>query len=153
MDSRSTVELPAPQPHTAVPSSVSVSSRMSRQARRDTAPELALRRELHRLGLRYRVDHPLPGLPRRRADVVFSAAQLAVFIDGCFWHACPQHATQPASNAEWWQTKLARNVARDRDTDRHLEELGWSVLRFWEHDDMTAAAQVVHEAWRRHRTT
>jgi DNA mismatch endonuclease (patch repair protein) len=124
---------------------------MSRQGRRDTEPELALRRELHRLGLRYRVDHPLPGMPRRRADVVFTAVHLAVFVDGCFWHACPEHATQPASNATWWSEKLKANVARDRDTDARLIEQGWCVLRFWEHADMRAAADTVEDTWRRRR--
>ncbi|NTW40006.1 MAG: very short patch repair endonuclease [Cellulomonadaceae bacterium] len=124
---------------------------MSRQARRDTAPELALRRELHRRGMRYRVDHPLPDMPRRRADVVFTAARLAVFVDGCFWHACPEHATQPSANSVWWRDKLAKNVARDRDTDTHLAGVGWMVLRFWEHSDMAAAALVVETEWRARR--
>jgi DNA mismatch endonuclease, patch repair protein len=137
---------PAPARHIAVPSSASVSARMSRQGRRDTEPELALRRELHRLGLRYRVDHPLPGMLRRRA-----AVHLAVFVDGCFWHACPEHATQPASNATWWSEKLKANVARDRDTDARLIEQGWCVLRFWEHADMRAAADTVEDTWRRRR--
>ena len=145
------VGLPTPPRHVATPSSPGVSARMSRQGRRDTAPELALRRELHRLGLRYRVDQVLPGMPRRRADIVFTAARLAVFVDGCFWHACPDHATQPASNAAWWREKLAANVARDRDTDVRLTAQGWQVLRFWEHADMHAAAALVEETWRRRR--
>jgi DNA mismatch endonuclease, patch repair protein len=120
---------------------------LSRQKRRDTAPELLLRRELHSRGLRYRVDAPLPGLPRRRADVLFSRARIAVFVDGCFWHSCPEHGTSPANNAAWWREKLARNVARDRSTDAHLETLGWAVLRFWEHDDMSAAASQVVDSW------
>jgi DNA mismatch endonuclease (patch repair protein) len=83
---------------------------------RDTAPELALRRELHRRGLRYRVDMPvIPGL-RRRADVVFPRARVAVFVDGCFWHGCPQHATFAKSNAAFWAAKIAANKARDTDT-------------------------------------
>ncbi|MFS0703401.1 very short patch repair endonuclease [Cellulomonas sp. 179-A 9B4 NHS] len=134
-----------------MPSSASVSARMARQARRDTDPELALRRALHRRGLRYLVDAPLPSIPRRRADVLLPRARVAVFVDGCFWHACPLHATQPASNSEWWRAKLERNVARDRDTDARLGAAGWLVLRFWEHDDMTAAADVVMEAWRTRR--
>lgn len=116
------------------------SARMARQARRDTAPELLLRRELHRLGLRYRVDQALPGMPRRRADVLFSRAKVAVFVDGCFWHGCPEHKTAPANNAGWWTAKLARNVERDRETDAHLSSLGWTVLRFWEHENMKQAA-------------
>lgn len=116
------------------------SARMSRQATRDTEPELLLRRELHRLGLRYRVDHALPGMPRRRADILFTRAKVAVFVDGCFWHACPEHKTAPANNAAWWSAKLARNVARDRETDEHLSSLGWTVLRVWEHENVIQAA-------------
>lgn len=128
-----------------VPVPPAVHSRMSRQGAKDTTPEWALRRELHRRGLRYRVDAPLPGMPRRRADVLFRKARLAVFVDGCFWHCCPVHGVAPKSNAEWWKTKLGRNVARDRETDEHLEDLGWNVLRFWEHEDMVLAAdQVEH---------
>ena len=124
------------------------SARMARQHRRDTEPELLLRRELHRLGFRYRVDHPLPGLPRRRADVLFTRARVAVFVDGCFWHGCPEHKTSPANNAAWWATKLARNVERDRETDAHLLALGWKVLRVWEHEDMQQAAMRIGEILR-----
>lgn len=119
---------------------------MRRAKRRDTAPELALRRELHRRGLRYRVDRPLPGMPRRRADVWFGPARVAVFVDGCFWHGCPEHTTVPRANRQWWIDKIGANVARDRDTDVHLEQLGVLVLRFWEHDDPCAAADVVEAA-------
>jgi len=120
-----------------------VAARMSHQARRDTAPELALRRELHRRGLRFRVDQPLAGMPRRRADVLFTRARVAVFVDGCFWHSCPLHATSPTTNAEWWSKKLLRNVERDRDTDARLITAGWSVLRFWEHEEAIHAADAV----------
>lgn len=113
---------------------------MSRQATRDTEPELQLRRELHRLGFRYRVDHPLPGMPRRRADILFTRAKVAVFVDGCFWHGCPEHKTAPANNAAWWAAKLARNAERDRETDAHLVSLGWTVVRVWEHETMEQAA-------------
>lgn len=116
---------------------------MSRQVRRDTQPELALRRALHGLGLRYRVDAALPGMPRRRADVLFPVAQVAVFVDGCFWHACPLHGTAPASNREWWAAKLARNVERDRETDAHVAALGWVVVRVWEHEDAATAASTI----------
>ncbi len=104
---------------------------------------MALRRELHALGLRYRVDHPvLPGV-RRRPDVVFTAARVAVFVDGCFWHRCPQHATQPKNNATWWVEKLQRTVDRDRDTDQRLAAAGWTVVRVWEHERPDqAAAQI-----------
>lgn len=123
-------------------------ARMSRQRRRDTAPEIALRRELHRRGLRFRVDHPLPAMPRRRGDLVFTRARLVVFVDGCFWHACPEHGTQPTTRAEWWLEKLARNVNRDRDTDSRLAAEGWTVLRIWEHEDPTVAAGIVDARYR-----
>jgi DNA mismatch endonuclease (patch repair protein) len=116
---------------------------MSRARRRDTAPEVAIRREAHRRGLRYRVDSALPGLPRRRADMVFLRRRIAVFVDGCFWHSCPVHATTPTANREWWVAKLQRNEQRDRHTDEHLRGLGWTVLRFWEHEDAVAAVDVI----------
>jgi DNA mismatch endonuclease, patch repair protein len=93
--------------------------------------------------MRFRVDWPLPGLPRRRADIAFTRRHIAVFVDGCFWHACPEHRTAPASNADWWAAKLEKNVRRDRDTDQHLRRLGWTVLRFWEHEDPMFAADSV----------
>jgi DNA mismatch endonuclease (patch repair protein) len=89
------------------------------------------------------VDHPLPGLPRRRADVVFTRVQVAVFVDGCFWHMCPLHRTMPQRNGAWWAQKLARNVARDKDTDERLREAGWEVVRVWEHEDPFEAADRV----------
>ena len=101
---------------------------------------MALRRLLHARGFRYRVAaRPLSGV-RRTADIVFGPARVAVFVDGCFWHGCPEHKTSPANNAAWWTTKLARNVERDRETDAHLVALGWRVLRVWEHEDMKQAA-------------
>lgn len=98
--------------------------------------------------MRFRVDWPLPDLPRRRADIAFTRRHVAVFVDGCFWHACPVHRTAPASNAVWWATKLEKNVLRDRDTDEHLGRLGWTVLRFWEHEEPLSAADVIEEAVR-----
>lgn len=122
------------------------SARMSAQRRRDTKPEIALRRELHRRGLRYFVDRaPVKGV-RRRADLVFPRRQVAVFVDGCFWHSCPQHATFPKNNAQWWTDKLAANVVRDRDTDARLAEQGWTVIRIWEHEDPLVAAERVQKA-------
>ena len=121
---------------------------MRRQARRDTKPEMLLRRALFARGLRYRVDRaPLRGL-RRRADIVFAAAKVAVYVDGCFWHCCPQHATMPKNNQQWWIDKLDANVRRDRDTDRQLIDAGWRVVRVWEHEDMQAAADRVMKAVR-----
>ncbi len=116
------------------PSSPGVSARMSRQASKDTSAELAVRRLLYAAGLRYRVEYPVPGMARRRIDVAFTRAKVAVLIDGCFWHGCPEHATHPKFNAEWWRTKLDRNMARDRETTEHLTAEGWMVLRFWEHE-------------------
>ena len=106
---------------------------MRSNRRRDTSPELAVRKRIHAAGLRYRVDFaPLGG--RRRADIVFTRKRIAVFIDGCYWHGCPQHATFPKRNSDYWLPKLQRNIERDRDTDRLLREAGWIVLRFWEHE-------------------
>ena len=124
------------------------SARMRAQRRRDTAPEVALRRELHRRGARFFVDRaPLRGL-RRRADLVFPRRRVAVYVDGCFWHSCPQHATSPKNNAQWWADKLAANVVRDRDTDTRLADAGWTVVRIWEHEDPTEAADRVQAALR-----
>ena len=132
-------------------SSPELSERMRTFPRRDTTPELVLRRELWRRGLRYRVDRPLEGLRRRRADLTFVGAKVAVFVHGCFWHACPEHGTAPRANAEWWSEKLARNVARDADTDAYLLSRGWTVFRFWEHEDMVRAADRVERAVRGRR--
>ncbi|WP_374955473.1 very short patch repair endonuclease [Streptomyces sp. Ru72] len=116
---------------------------------RDTKPELALRRAVHALGLRYRVStRPLPHL-RRTADLVFTRARIAVFLDGCFWHGCPEHHTVATSNADYWSSKVEANRRRDRETDRLLGEAGWSVLRVWEHEDPLAAAARVRELYDR----
>jgi DNA mismatch endonuclease (patch repair protein) len=125
---------------------------MQRQSRRDTAPELALRRAVWKRGLRYRVDvSPIRGA-RRRADLVFTRAKVAVYVDGCFWHRCPEHATTPKANRAWWIEKLGANVARDRDTARRLREDGWIVLRIWEHEDVDAAATRVERVVRGRRS-
>jgi DNA mismatch endonuclease (patch repair protein) len=118
---------------------------MKRQRQRDTAPELALRSRLHRQGLRFRVNHPLPGL-RRRGDIVFPGARVAVFVDGCFWHGCPEHGTWPKRNAEWWRAKIEANRERDRDTDARLAEAGWLAVRVWEHEDARSATRDVTAA-------
>jgi DNA mismatch endonuclease (patch repair protein) len=112
--------------------------------RRDTPAELALRSALHRLGLRYRVDEAAIKGSRRRADIVFARARVAVFVDGCFWHGCPDHGTQPKRNAEWWRNKLDQNRRRDASTNGELEAAGWQVMRFWEHDDPEMAASAIH---------
>lgn len=118
---------------------------------RDTGPELAVRRALHARGLRYRVDHPLPFDRRRRADVAFTRAKVAVFIDGCFWHGCPEHGITPRTNTEFWRAKIARNRARDVDTTVRLEAMGWAVLRFWEHHPTADAVEAVVRAVTRSR--
>lgn len=101
---------------------------------RDTSPELAVRRRLHALGLRYRVSvRPIKNV-RRTADIVFPRARVAVFIDGCFWHGCAEHYQAPARNADFWLAKRVRNQERDAETDRILEAQGWQPLRFWEHE-------------------
>jgi len=122
-----------------------VSAQMSRMPRASTGPELLVRRELHRRGLRFRVNHmALPGRP----DVAFTRVRLAVFIDGCFWHMCPEHGTLPKNNADWWLAKLQRNVERDAEKDARLAEMGWRVLHFWEHEKPTDVADVVEARWR-----
>ncbi|MFP5375862.1 MAG: very short patch repair endonuclease [Acidimicrobiia bacterium] len=113
---------------------------MQKQRSKDTTVELAVRRALHRLGLRYRVHRqPLPTL-RRTADVVFGRARVAVFVDGCFWHGCPHHGHVPSASAWYWPAKIERNRRRDLDTSRRLEEAGWLAIRVWEHEAPDDAA-------------
>jgi DNA mismatch endonuclease, patch repair protein len=117
--------------------------RMKRQARMDTAVELAVRRALHRRGLRYRLQlAPLPGL-KRRVDIALVGPRIAVDVRGCFWHACPEHGTHAKANAQWWADKLRRNVERDADTERRLAEAGWQVVVVWEHEDPEEVADRV----------
>ena len=116
---------------------------MKGNKKRDTRPELALRSALHRAGLRYRCDYPIQGPERRsiRADVVFTRARVAVFVDGCFWHCCPEHSNTPRVNRSYWGPKLARNVRRDAETDATLAAEGWTTVRVWEHEDPYEAAK------------
>ena len=109
---------------------------MQANTRRDTSTEIAMRRALHRDGLRFRVDLPirLPGRRAMRPDVVFTRRRVALFIDGCFWHCCPLHGTLPATNADYWLPKLEENRRRDARNTAELEEAGWAVLRVWAHD-------------------
>ena len=118
---------------------------MRANRRTDTKPELALRKALHALGLRYRKDYrlDLPAGVRVRPDIVFTARKVAVFVDGCFWHCCPDHGSQPAQNTWYWEPKLRRNVDRDRAADAALGEAGWTVIRFWEHESIEAAVAAV----------
>jgi len=121
---------------------------MKGNRRADTGPELALRRALHGLGYRYRKDYRLDladGI-RVRPDIVFTARRVAVFVDGCFWHCCPDHGSQPAANTWYWEPKLRRNVERDRVADAALARAGWTVLRLWEHESLTAAVVTVSQA-------
>jgi DNA mismatch endonuclease, patch repair protein len=116
---------------------------MSANRGSDSAPEVALRRELYRRGLRFRKHvRPLSGM-RCTGDVVFTRQRVVVFVDGCFWHRCPIHATDPKANAEFWSAKFERNVARDRKNDTDLAEAGWTVVRIWEHEPPDEAADRV----------
>jgi DNA mismatch endonuclease, patch repair protein len=115
---------------------------------RDTRPELALRRALHARGLRYRVcTRPLPDV-RRTVDIVFRPTKVAVEVRGCFWHACPLHYKPPVTNDSYWAAKVARNTARDADTETRLLEAGWRLIVVWEHDDLEVAVDRVVEAVR-----
>jgi DNA mismatch endonuclease (patch repair protein) len=139
-----------------VPSSPEVSQRMSRARREDTGPERELRSELHRRGLRFTLHRPLPIDRRRKVDIAFPGARVAVFVDGCFWHSCPEHATFPKANALLWKEKLRRNTERDRETDAYLRAEGWEVIRIWEHEDAVSAADrvaaIVRNRWRSTRS-
>lgn len=136
---------PAPWTPPAGSWASSAARRLNMQAirSRDTKPEQLVRSLLHAQGLRYRVAaKPLPDL-RRTADIIFRPAKVAVFIDGCYWHGCPEHYVAPKTNPAYWSGKVAGNVARDRDTDRQLTEAGWKVLRFWEHESPEECARAV----------
>ncbi|MFI0424573.1 very short patch repair endonuclease [Spongiactinospora sp. 9N601] len=120
-----------------------VRTRMRANKSRDTKPELALRRAVHALGLRYRVSYrPLAGV-RRTADIVFTKAKVAVFMDGCFWHGCPEHHTVSAANADFWAEKINRTRERDTETNQLLADAGWHVVRVWEHENVVEAASMI----------
>ncbi|WP_107119058.1 very short patch repair endonuclease [Streptomyces bungoensis] len=124
-------------------SSTAVRAVMTANKSRDTKPERLLRSVLHRQGFRYRVNaRPLPDL-RRTADLVFFKARVAVFVDGCYWHGCPEHYRPATKRSEWWRAKIQRNQARDADTDSRLCEEGWTVIRIWEHEAADVAAAKV----------
>ena len=117
---------------------------MRANRRTDTQPELALRRALHKLGYRYRKDYRLDLDVRRvRPDIAFTARRVAVFVDGCFWHACPEHGSQPRNNDWYWAPKLRGNVERDRAADEALAAAGWRVVRIWEHESLDDAVAAV----------
>ena len=125
-------------------SSEMVRARMSRQRTADTKPEAALRSALHRRGVRFRLHRrDLPGRP----DIIVVRARLAIFVDGCFWHACPIHYVPPRANAEWWASKLSANVERDRRVDAALLTLGWRPMHVWEHQDPESVAAGIAFLW------
>ncbi len=125
------------------PSSPEASRRMAKVRQTGTGSEIDLRRELYRHGLRYRVDYVVLQRPRRIADVAFPGLKIAIFVDGCFWHGCPEHATWPKKNAEFWRQKIETNRLRDADTSGRLESIGWKVVRVWEHESPVTAAEAI----------
>ena len=133
------------------PSSESVSRRMRNTRRRDTPVEIRVRALLRERHLRFEVDRSIAGVTRARPDVLFPAERVAVFLDGCFWHSCPEHGTTPHANRRWWIEKLAANVKRDRRHDRELGDAGWLVLRFWEHEAPEFAAEEIERHVRERR--
>lgn len=127
------------------PLNIHVRNQMRRMPRAGSTVEKAVRSVLHRRGLRFRVNYRgLPGTP----DIAFTRARIAVFIDGCFWHACPIHGTLPKNNRDWWEAKLRRNRERDLEKDAALEAMGWLVLHYWEHDDPDEIADEIEWVWR-----
>jgi DNA mismatch endonuclease (patch repair protein) len=125
---------------------------MQGNKKRDTRPELAVRRAVHAMGLRYRVAcRPLRG-ERWTADLVFSRARVAVFVDGCFWHGCPEHFKGPRTNRPYWSSKIAGNRVRDERVGATLEREGWQVLRFWEHQPAEEVAREIARSVRRRRS-
>lgn len=132
------------------PSSAAVSAVMRANRKTNTKPELAVRRLLHASGLRYRVNYPIViDKTRIRPDVVFQRKKVAVFIDGCFWHGCPAHGTRPRSNSAYWLPKLAGNKERDIRADALLRDIGWTVIRRWEHEPPEMIAQDIIAAVKR----
>ena len=123
-----------------IPASKTVSGQMRRMPTKNSNPELRIRKALHARGLRYRLHRKdLPGKP----DISFGPAKLAVFVDGCYWHNCPEHGTIPKKNREWWIEKFEQNRYRDRRKDQELEKLGWLPIHVWEHEDPRHAAEKI----------
>jgi DNA mismatch endonuclease (patch repair protein) len=118
---------------------------MARVRQKGTDAELSLRKKLHAKGLRYRLHVRLLTKPRRVADIVFARARVAIFVDGCFWHGCPEHASWPKSNAQFWRDKIETNRARDADTDRRLRASGWRVVRVWSHESAGESAEHIED--------
>lgn len=134
------------------PSSAAARQTMLGNRRRDSAPERRLRSALHARGLRFRVDLPIrvPGRRPVRPDVVFTRARVAVFVDGCFWHGCPEHGRPPRTNSGYWNAKLEINQRRDQEQTAALEDAGWVVVRVWEHDDPSTAATAIQDVLAAH---
>lgn len=148
--SRQLIPTPA-EPTSSWASSPAVRSVMRANRARDTRPELALRSAIREHGLHYRIDiRPVSDI-RRRADVVFLGAKIAVFCDGCYWHGCPDHYRPARRNSDFWTSKIDGNRTRDRETDQLLADAGWQVIRVWEHEDPRIAAARVVEAVRESR--
>jgi len=124
---------------------------MARVRPRDTRGELELRRALHARGLRFRVDRAVLPDKRRRVDIVFGPTRVAVFVDGCFWHGCAVHGTEPRSNQSFWREKVEANRRRDRDTNERLRNAGWLVIRVWEHENASEAADRINQVVVRRR--
>lgn len=122
------------------------SRRMAKVRQKGTDAELVLRQEMYRIGLRYRIDYDVLKNPRRVADVAFPRRKIAVFVDGFFWHGCPEHATWPKRNAEYWRQKIEANRQRDANTNARLRAIGWAALRFWSHESPATAAAMVARA-------
>jgi len=136
--------VPYPRPTDAI---ATATAKGKANKRSGTKPELRIRSALHRRGHRFRKDFAItgPGL-RTHVDIAFTRRRVAVFVDGCFWHSCPLHRSTPKSNQDYWLPKLEANVARDRRVDTRLTELGWTVLRVWEHDDVDASIAKIEAA-------
>lgn len=133
------------------PSSPEARLRMQRVRQKHTSAEATLRRELHARGIRFRLHVAVLTAPRRVADVALSGLRVAVFVDGCFWHGCPMHATWPKQNAEFWRAKIKTNMARDKDTDARLRAAGWKVIRVWAHEQAGIAAARIAKIVERRR--
>ena len=131
------------------PSSPAASRRMAKVRQKGTTAELRLRKELFHIGLRYRVNYKILEIPRRTVDIAFPRQKLAIFVDGCFWHGCPEHGSWPKLNAEFWREKINTNRIRDVDTDTMLRALGWNVMRVWEHEVPGEVARRIAELMRK----
>ena len=118
---------------------------MARARQMSSGAEADLRRVRHAKGLRYRRHASSLTRPRHIAESLVPRFRVAVFGDGYFWHGCPEHACCPRSNADYWREKLETNRSRDTDTDRLLNALGWRIVRIWEREDASDAANRIAE--------